>query len=283
MTVPDSSASLMLTKALVTVTSAGPIVSRPSAEAVVTRLRRSVAWADRHLAYLSGLNSASARVEASTTFIVNRAGAINAASKVLSQSCPHSPIPRISHLKLLRTIGVNAMGLWDPLDRQRLLIAPNVLQDTSRFSLDQGDLCKWVALRTGLIGVLFEEATFLAPMLISMSEPGVDITELIGLFCLIDAVSTVAMERLTPADLSSIRWLTSYADRAGQDIIMSLCSRSVGVSPTDVSHIHAAALQYARTVLHEASLADILTSPDTMPRVSELFNPSAWLERVRIS
>ena len=233
---------------------AGPSASRVGASAVVARPRRSVAWSDRRLARLSTLSDASRTVAASPTLVVDRRG-------------------------LISTVG--ALSIWDVIHGRRILVAPNVLADAQRYALDQTDWCRWVSLCTGLRAVHLTHAPHLVPYIAELIQALPQRSdELVRIVLLLDALPTAQMEVLTPRDLPSIQWLRTHRAQAGGVALVRACA-AAGMPLAGVEAIWAQTEGFARTVVREGALAELLSGVDALPSAGEYAEPAAWLARVR--
>ena len=250
---------------------AGPSASRVGASAVVARLRRSVAWSDRRLAELSTLPEASEKVAGSPTLVVDRRGLIRSVGSLL-ESFEDARTPKVlaAEAIILRALAKDATGIWDVRLGSRILVAPNVLADAQRYALDQTDWCRWVSLCTGLRGVHLTHAPHLVPY----------IADLMRIVLLLDALPTAEMEVLTPRDLPSIQWLRTHRAHAGGVALVRACA-AAGMPLAGVEALQAQTEGFARIVVREGAIAELLSSVDALPSAREYAEPTAWLARVR--
>ena len=257
---------------------AGPSASRVGASAVVARLRRSVAWSDRRLAELSTLPEASEKVVGSPTLVVDRRGLIRSVGSLL-ESFEDARTPKVlaAEAVILRALAKDATGIWDVRSGRRILVAPNVLADVQRYALDQTDWCRWVSLCTGLRGVHLTHAPYIADLMRSLPERS---DELVRIVLLLDALPTAEMEVLTPRDLPSIQWLRTHRAHAGGVGLVRACA-AAGMPLAGVEALQAQTEGFARTVVREGAIAQLLSGVEALPSAREYAEPAAWLARVR--
>lgn len=261
---------------------AGPSASRVGASAVVARLRRSVAWSDRRLAELSTLPEASEKVAGSPTLVVDRRGLIRSVGSLL-ESFEDARTPKVlaAEAVILRALAKDATGIWDVRSGSRILVAPNVLADAQRYALDQTDWCRWVSLCTGLRGVHLTHAPHLVPYIADLMRSLPERSdELVRVVLLLDALPTAEMEVLTPRDLPSIQWLRTHRAHAGGVALVRACA-AAGMPLAGVEALQAQTEGFARTVVREGAIAELLSSVDALPSAREYAEPTAWLARVR--
>lgn len=261
---------------------AGPSASCVGASAVVARLRRSVAWSDRRLAQLSTLSDASRTVAASPTLVVDRRGLISTVGALMDRfEDARTPLVLAAEAVILRSLAKSATGIWDVIHGRRILVAPNVLADAQRYALDQTDWCRWVSLCTGLRAVHLTHAPHLVPYIAELIQALPQRSdELVRIVLLLDALPTAQMEVLTPRDLPSIQWLRTHRAQAGGVALVRACA-AAGMPLAGVEAIWAQTEGFARTVVREGALAELLSGVDALPSAGEYAEPAAWLARVR--
>ena len=268
-------------RAVAAVTRAGPDVSVTSAAATVSRLRRAVDWSNPLLARLSGLDEAARRAAARPTVIVDRRGSVAVCAQLLEHfGGPVGPLSMPGAVAGLRSIGAHARGLWDPVGRRRVLVAPNVLSTAVRRDLDQSDYARWVALSTGLWGVAFEQAPWLSPHLAHLSgRLPAGAAQLARALLVVGEVVNLQMGTLTPQDLASARWIrANVSDSLLTSALAALRRIDAVVGDIESARLRARAL--AREVLQADALEVLLASVDHLPTAEEFDHPSAWLDRV---
>ena len=262
---------------------AGPSASRVGASAVVARLRRSVAWSDRRLSELSTLPEASEKVVGSPTLVVDRRGLIRSVGSLL-ESFEDARTPKVlaAEAVILRALAKDATGIWDVRSGRRILVAPNVLADAQRYALDQTDWCRWVSLCTGLRGVHLTHAPHLVPYIADLMRSLPERSdELVRIVLLLDALPTAEMEVLTPRDLPSIQWLRTHRAHAGGVGLVRACA-AAGMPLAGVEALQAQTEGFARTVVREGAIAQLLSGVEALPSAREYAEPAAWLARVRL-
>ncbi|MDN5964238.1 MAG: zinc-dependent metalloprotease [Actinomyces sp.] len=286
-----------LGRAVSRVTPAGPTVSPSAAAASAARLRRALRWSAPLLPDLSGLPEATARGLEAPSLVVDRRGAIEVCADLAAgfvevgesrgggdrDSAPRVR-PGVLHLTGasagLRALAPHVKGLWDPFRRRRILVAPNVLATAEKGALDQTDYSRWVALRSGLWGTLFEQAPWMVDF---MSRTTRHLPQSTGDFArlvlLLDAVVTSCLEDLGPQDIPSVGWIRHNApEPAGVSGLRVLSWLGIPVVELDPERAHAEA--FARTVRDHCALSTLLTSPDYLPTREEFEHPQSWVRRV---
>ncbi len=277
---------------------AGPRVSATAAAASVARLRRAVRWSDPMLAGLSALPEAAERVAHRPSVVVDRRGALDLCAGMIDRAMDgedvllgpgawgRTPVGTWGPLSLgaagvvLTRLVPRIRGLWDPFERRRILVAPTVLSTGDRCSLDQIDHSRWVALRTGLWGVLFEQAPWLGAHLVHLSRTLPRTTgDLVRLVVLADALVARQMEALTPQDIPSAQWLRHHAPGSAGFVGLDAL-RLLGLGIGDLTAQHTQAEGFAREVIAAGSLDALLLSADHLPTREELERPQAWVSRV---
>ena len=164
---------------------------------------------------------------------------------------------------------------------RRILVAPNVLADAQRYALDQTDWCRWVSLCTGLRGVHLTHAPHLVPYVADLMRSLPERSdELVRIVLLLDALPTAEMEVLTPRDLPSIQWLRTHRAHAGGVGLVRACA-AAGMPLAGVEALQAQTEGFARTVVREGAIAQLLSSVEALPSAREYAEPTAWLARVR--
>ncbi len=171
-------------------------------------------------------------------------------------------------------------GLWDPVARRRVLVAPNVLVAAELTSVDQTGQARWVALGVGLWGVLFEQAPWLRGHLsrLACRWPD-DWSEMEGLLALIDQVLACQMDELTPRDISSVGWIRRHETESMPGWGLTSL-RGLGPAVRDRAAWRARARELAHVVVDSGGLATLLRSPAHLPTQWEFDHPEAWLNRV---
>lgn len=279
-------------------TPAGPTVSPAAAAASTARLRRAVRWSAPLLAELSGLPDAASQVAAAPALVVDRRGAIEVCAGLASAfvevgdsrptvgewASPARVRPGLVHLAGaaagLSALAPQVKGLWDPFAHRRVLVAPNVLATAEKGALDQIDYSRWVSLRAGLWGTLFEAA----PWLVShMSRTSRHLPQSSGDFArlvlVLDAVVSSLLEDLGPQDIPSIGWIRHNApEPAGVVGLKVLTWMGIPVPELDPERARAAA--FAQEVRADSALATLLRSPDYLPTREEFEHPEVWARRV---
>ena len=201
---------------------------------------------------------------------------------------------------ILRALAKDATGIWDVRSGRRILVAPNVLADAQRYALDQTDWCRWVSLCTGLRGVHLTHAPHLVPyiadLMRSLPERSDELVRIVqaleggqapraarvftSLTTLLDALPTAEMEVLTPRDLPSIQWLRTHRAHAGGVGLVRACA-AAGMPLAGVEALQAQTEGFARTVVREGAIAQLLSGVEALPSAREYAEPAAWLARVR--
>ncbi|WP_165217386.1 zinc-dependent metalloprotease [Schaalia sp. ZJ1691] len=281
-------------------TPAGPKVAPYHAQAIVSRLRESLHWANRRLAQISGFEDEAAAVTSRPTRIANRHGALAVTYRLLAEAVSRADVAAASigqrirrettHARAASLVANAACGLWDFQRDERILIAPNVLVDAERFALDQKDWCRWVALRTGLRGVYFERAPFLPGVLASgalNSQPEEDdsldaltVTDTALLVDILDVLPTLQMTCLSPRDLPSVHWILSHRLYGVGPACVRLFAPATQTSQTDPS-LTLRAQRFAQFLVDQHAVTDFFASPQALPRAREVEDPLRWLDRVR--
>ncbi|WP_115728616.1 zinc-dependent metalloprotease [Actinomyces culturomici] len=261
-----------IARALNALSYAGPQTSPSSAAGVVARLGRAAAWSGPRLAALTGLPEAEA-VAASPVLVVDRHGLSRIVARAMDEAAPLDSLSGArARLAVLRVLGATTTGAWDPSTRSRVLVAPNVLADAHRFSLDQGDWCKWVALRAGLQGVLLERAPFLAG-----ASAGPE--ALLGRLLLVEGLVDALMRSLTPADLSSVEWLRHHGPDSSLIRVVARLSPFLDPSAAALLEDHRLIGPFASAVVRDGRLEALLSDASALPTREELADPLAWARR----
>lgn len=282
-------------------TLAGPTVSPTGAAATVARLRRAVRWSEPMVIATSegvGTGDAAHRVVACPTLVVDRRGAVDVCAGLVEgflgdEEAPRGPGswgmaigPRPGPLSMvgaataLHALAPRVKGMWDPFARRRILVAPNVLEAAERGALDQIDYARWVALRAGLWGVMFEHAPWLSGHLAHLSRqlPGTT-AGFSRTVLLLDGLASAQMATLTLQDIPSVGWIRRNSpEPAGVVGLRAL--RHLGASVPEVEAKRARALAFATRVVEVGGLPTLLRTPDHLPTPDEFEQPEAWVSRV---
>lgn len=239
-----------IARALNALTYAGPQTSPITAQGIAARLEKAAAWSNPRLARLSGLPEAEA-VAASEVLVLDRHGLTSRVARAFDEIAPIGSV---------RQIGV------------RVLVAPNVLADAHRYSLDQGDWCKWVALKAGLAGVLLTRAPFLV-------ETGLDADEFMRRILLSESLVNALMRAIGPRELSSVEWLRHHGP---EDSVIALVARAASAfeDPGSLLENHRLFARFAEHTVRSGRLDALLASPAALPSAAELADPEAWTARV---
>ena len=261
-----------IARALNALTYAGPQTSPITAQGIAARLEKAAAWSNPRLARLSGLPEAEA-VAASEVLILDRHGLTSRVARAFDEIAPIGSVRQIGvRVFVLRSLATSATGLWDPTRRVRVLVAPNVLADAHRYSLDQGDWCKWVALKAGLAGVLLTRAPFLV-------ETGLDADEFMRRILLSESLVNALMRAIGPRELSSVEWLRHHGP---EDSVIALVARAASAfeDPGSLLENHRLFARFAEHTVRSGRLDALLASPAALPSAAELADPEAWTARV---
>ncbi len=275
--------TFLMGRAVALTTPAGPTISVSGAAATVARLRKAARWTDPYLANLTGLDEAARRVSSSRTLVIDRRAAVDVFDDIASRFLGSTEynLPLFGASFGLRTLVHRSMGLWDPFNGRRVLIAPNVLAASENHTLDQIDYCRWVALRAGLWGVHFEHAPFLVDVMADMvSHLPSRISDFMRLILLLEALPTAQMEVLTPRDIASIGWIRHHrAESVG--VVGLQVLHEMGFPNVDIGGARERAARFAQHVVTTNGLPLLLSSPDALPTAEEFADPSMWQDRVR--
>lgn len=265
-----------ISRALTALTYAGPSVPTTSAAGIVARLRKATAWSAPYLSALTGLAESAARVSAAPTRIVDRHGAITIAARLVDDyTRTLTPTQGVACFKLLSVLAETATGIWDPRSCERVLVAPNVLEDAHRYSLDQGDWSKWVALRAGLWGVALDAAPFIASFDPGDEEP---LAGLLERMLLVDCLVSAQLDQLTPADIASVGWLKAHRHYSAVATLVSLTARASSLPVPD--HVLRSGDAFARYIVAKGLGSALLSEASNLPTPDELDSPQRWRTRV---
>lgn len=274
----------LLAQAVLVSTPAGPHVSATTAAAMVARLRKAVHWSAPYLGELTGLHEAAERVNGTKAAVVDRRAAVQVMDTAISRGVGpgYAPLTHLGRSLALRTISANALGIWDPFTRQRVLFAPNVLSISQRYALDQKDFARWAALRTGLWATHLEYAPHLVEYLGDLSRHLAESSrEFAELVVLLSVLPSVELEKLTPRDLPSLGWIREHRSGSAWILGLSLLPK-LGMSVIDLEVLAAHATVFARAVLEAGALPHLLESVISLPTSAELADPQQWFERIGI-
>ena len=279
-------------------TLAGPSVSPTGAAATVARLKRAVRWSEPLLADLSDLPEAAEQANSRETLIVDRRATVDLAAELVERFLAGTgetlgpgawgtmivrrpgPLGFVGAGLALHALAPRVKGMWDPFDQRRILVAPNVLEAAERGALDQIDYCKWVALRSGLWGIPFQQAPWLAGHMSHLARQMPSTTgEFVSLVQLLDALVSTQMDALTPQDIPSVGWIRANApEPAGIFGLRAL--RHIGIPVADIERIRARSVAFARVVIDAGAVPTLLRSADYLPTVEEVDHPQSWVDRV---
>lgn len=269
MTMPIPMSATAMAKAMNAVSYAGPQTSPASASGMSKRLLRAAAWSAPRIAGLSGLDEAGA-VEDSRVLLLDRHALAIRLARILDEAAPLESVDHArKRLRVLRLVATRATGLWDPWTRTRILVPPNALAAAHRYSLDQSDWSKWVALRTGLLGALVLRAPFLV-------APDARVESLLERLVLAEALADAMMASITPARLPSVEWLRHHGP--SPSLAGSIATR-IGVSSPLLDERHRIP-SFALEVVRSGRLDLLLAAPEKLPDAAELVRPDAWAARV---
>lgn len=261
---------------------AGPLISASAADAAVVRLRRASQWALPLLPEATGLAAAD-RVSKTSVLVVNRHSLSRAIVRVLEPLPVPSPSVGLIAAVAIRKLTVSAQAFWQPFEEGLLLVAPNVWQTAARHRLDQTDYAKWVALRSGLWGVYFTEAPWLADYFRrQVSQAPRRSMEVARVSVLLAQLVAAQLEFITPKQILSVEWIRGHLPRSGLIIAVGQL-RLLGDVMPDLTALEAAAHNFVHvTNLHRDpdALTLLLRSPDYLPTEEELATPRMWKDRV---
>ncbi len=275
----------LLARVIVASTPAGPAVSASTAAATVARLRKAVHWSAPYLAELTGLEAAAQRVINTKAAVVDRRAAVEIMDAGIGYTVgeAYSPLTHLGRSMALRTLSANAVGVWDPLSRRRVLFAPNVLRTARRYALDQQDFSRWAALRTGLWATHFEHAPHLVDYLGDLCRDlATSSREFAELVVLLAVLPSVELEKLTTRDLPSLGWIRQHRSGSAWIVGLSLLP-SLGMSTLELEELAGRATLFARAVMEAGALPQLLESVIALPTSEELSNPQAWMQRVGVT
>lgn len=268
------------------ITPAGPMLSSAAADAAVVRLRRAGDWALEHLDQACILTDTAREIADTPILVVDRHGLVRAMSRMLQREAPPSLPLALGGLVLMRRLSGAVQEFWCPVGSRNpaemLLVAPNVWQTATELRLDQEDYAKWVALRSGLWGVCFTRAPWLADHLWhSATASPRGIGQLAQTSVLLSQLILAQLERLTPEQIPSINWIRCHVPSSN---LVHAVERLRGTVP-DMVGLEAAAHSFVHSLhLHEDpdALGKLFTSAAHLPTAEELRSPRLWANRVRI-
>lgn len=258
-----------IAQALNSVSYAGPQTSKTLAAGISQRLLRASEWASPRLAELSGLPEA-AQVEKTEVALLDRHSLAMRLARIIDEV---APIESFADAKQ-RLVGVHivanyATGLWDPTTRTRILVPPNALAAAHRYSLDQSDWSKWLALRTGLFATLNEHAPFLL-------DANARIETLLERLAMAEALVDALMQSITPSRLPSVEWLRHHGPSTP---IAGLLAARLELSSPLLDNRHLMG-DFANYVVAQGCVPQLLAAPEKMPDAGELLRPDTWEARV---
>ena len=258
---------------------AGPATHSSNAYTCVAMLKKATGWADRRLAKLTGLDEAADCVVNQPTYVVDRHTFASMVARIYDTSMPNeSLMDVVTGARITHTLTMHATALWDPTTSSRVLLAPNVLERTYRYSLDQSQWCKWVNMHAGLYGVILSAAPFLWK-----PDGGLDV--FIERLLLADALVDACMDTLTAKDLSSVEWLRSHGPRVSVRSLIDYVG--VGESTDENQNTHVpdspsrdGIEEFARFIIHGGHLPRLVEDEANVPSAHECANPDLWTMRV---
>lgn len=266
-------------------TPAGPHVSAAVAHGAVARLRAATPWASRYVARLTGLEEAAHKVCSREPLVVDRRASLQMMNAAVGNIVgpDYEPFNSLGYGIALRTFSAHTLGIWDPVNDRRILVAPSILNVARRYSLDHKDFARWAVLRTSLWATHFVHAPhlmeYLGALATDLSDRGREFAELVILLAVLPAVE---LEQLTTKDLPSLGWIRRH--RSGSAWLTGLAMLPhVGLSAADIDALAAHAAHFSRHILAQGALPRLLESLDTLPSSEELAHPQRWCERLGIS